>query len=453
MKEAWPFQVEGTKFLSSHKRAILADQMGIGKTRQVIEVLKERVRTDSDISILVICAKKNTMLIWQRELPKWAPELAEYFISTEGKSPTQRKAIWSYTSFVIATHQVLLRDKESMPKEWDIIVIDEPQSWLRSRKTKTFKFMKTFRSEFLIIMTGTPSSKGAQDLWPMLNLINRKVFSSYWRFVNSFCYVDDGMWGKDVYGTRNKEALKELLDRYMIRRLKAEVFPEMPPKLIDTIPLVMTPQQAKAHDDLTDELLTSLGGQLVITPNSMVLALRLRQLLVTPKLLNPEAEYGAGIEYLQDITSDMDPEGRHFVVFTPFKRALTHIGGALELAGARVVYLHGGMTTKQLGAAIDTYDEERCVAICVIKYAESFSLASGTLAFFLGAEWDFTEDEQAEDRMHRAETTETVNIHYLQYTGSFEERVMEVLADNRENVSQYLSDPRALQKLLLRGKT
>lgn len=452
MKELWPFQAVGIKFLWKHKRAILADQMGIGKTRQVIEVLKKCFAITPNISILVVCAKKNAVRTWNKELPKWAPELAEIFVSTEGKSPPEREAIWTERPFVIATHQVILRDRLVVPIVWDIIIIEEPQSWLRSRKTVTFRFMKTFRSEFLIIMTGTPSSKGAQDFWPMLNLINRKVFSSYWRFVNSFCYVDDGIWGKDVYGTRNEEALKELLSRYMIRRLKLEVFPEMPPKLVDTVSIEMTTQQARAHDELSDELLTSLKGQLVMTPNSMTLALRLRQLLVTPKLLNPDAGYGAGIEYLQEVTSNLDSEDRHFTVFTPFKRALTHIGGALELAGTNVVYLHGGMTTKQLDQAIDTYDEQRCVAVCVIKYAESFSLASGTLAYFLGAEWDFTENEQAEDRMHRAETTETVNIHYLQYTGTFEERVMEVLADNRETVSQYLSDPQALQKLLLGDK-
>jgi SNF2 family DNA or RNA helicase len=449
MKVLWPFQAAGVEFLLKHKRAILADQMGIGKTRQVIEVLKGRFAASRSISILVVCAKKNAVRTWNKELPKWAPELAEIFVSTEGKSPTKRVAIWEEMPFVIATHQVIMRDRMVVPLVWDIIIIEEPQSWLRNRKTKTFRYMKTFRSEFLIIMTGTPSSKGAQDLWPMLNLINRKVFSSYWRFVNTFCFVDDGMWGKDVYGTRNKEALKELLDRYMIRRLKAEVFPEMPEKLVDTVPLDMTRQQAKAHDELSDELITSLEGRPVMSQNSMTLALRLRQLLVSPKLLNPEAGYGAGIEYLQEVTSDMDPGDRHFVVFTPFKKALPYIGEVLEQAGAGVVYLSGGMSTKQLDQAIDTYDSTRCVAVCVIKYAESFSLASGTLAFFLGAEWNFTENEQAEDRMHRTETTEAVNIYYLQYTGTYEERVVEVLADDRENVSQYLSDPQALQKLLL----
>ena len=298
-------------------------------------------------------------------------------------------------------------------------------------------------------MTGTPTSKGAHQLWPMLHLINRKVFSSYWRFVNSFCFVDDAAWGKDVYGTRNKEALKDLLARYMIRRLKAEVFPEMPPKLVDTIPITMTSEQKKAHTELVEELLTMLAGQLVITPNTMTAMMRLRQLLVCPRLINPDAGLGAGIEYLQDVVCEMDPADRHFVVFTPFKKALPFIGEALDAVGTPVVYLYGGMSTKQLATAIDTFEVERCVAVCVIKYAESFSLASASQAYFLGAEWDYTECEQAEDRMHRAETKETVNIHYLQNLDSVDARVMEVLSTGFSNVSEYLSSPRALQKLLL----
>ncbi|KKK83446.1 hypothetical protein LCGC14_2793310, partial [marine sediment metagenome] len=101
MKELWPFQVVGAEFLYSHKRVILADQMGIGKTRQVIEVLKKRFAANRNISIVVICAKKNAVRTWNKELPKWAPELAEIFVSTEGKSPPKRGAIWTRMPFVI----------------------------------------------------------------------------------------------------------------------------------------------------------------------------------------------------------------------------------------------------------------------------------------------------------------------------------------------------------------
>ncbi len=452
VKELWPFQVEGIKFLEKHKRVILADQMGIGKTRQVIKVIEKRVLV-TECSVLVICAKKNAMYVWmKKELPKWSPELAEAFVSTESKSPTERETIWKEMLCVVTNHQTIMRDREIVPKEWDIIILEEPHTWLRSRKTKTFKFMKTMRSEFLIIMTGTPTSKGAHQLWPMLHLINRKVFSSYWRFVNSFCHVDDGPWGKDVYGTRNEEALKDLLSRYMLRRLKAEVFPDMPPKLVDTIPIMMTPEQGRVHTELLKDLLTLLGGELILTPNTMTCVLRLRQLLVCPKLLNLEAGLGAGIEYLQEVTSDLDPADRHFTIFTPFKQALPFIGQALDDVGTPAVYLYGGMSTTLLAEAINTYDQERCVAVCVIKYAESFSLASASLGYFLGAEWDYTECEQAEDRMHRAETAETVNIHYLQHLNSVDERVMEVLSQGHTNVSQYLTSPRALQKLILGDK-
>lgn len=453
VEKLWPFQVEGINFLKTHKRVILADQMGIGKTRQVIEVLKEYPIADGITSILVICARKNAMYVWMdKELPKWWPEVADQFVSTEGKAPSERITIWREMCYVVTNIQTLQRDKEEVPKEWDFIILDEPHTWLRNRKTKAFAFMKTLRSEFLIIMTGTPTSKGAHQLWPMLHLINRKVFSSYWRFVNTFCYVDDAAWGKDVYGTRNKEALKDLLGRYMIRRLKAEVFPDMPPKLVDTIPITMTSEQKKAHTELVEELLTMLAGQLVMTPNTMTAMMRLRQLLVCPRLLNPDAGLGAGIEYLQDIASEMDPADRHFTIFTPFKKALPFIGEAMDAIGVPVVYLHGGMSTRQLAEAVVTYDEERCIAVCVIKYAESFSLASASQAYFLGAEWDYTECEQAEDRMHRAETKETVNIHYLQHLNSADERVMEVLSQGFSNVSEYLSSPRALQKLLLGGE-
>ncbi len=445
MEEMWPFQVEGVNFIRRHKRVILADQMGIGKTRQAIEVLKaEEVET-----VLVICSK-NAMFVWERELKKWWPEKADFFITTEGLSPFARTSVWVESVCVITTNQILLRDQDKIPKFWTAIILDEPHKWLRNRNTKTFKALRKLNSDLLIMMTGTPSSRGAGDLWPMLGLGEMKKFSSYWKFVSTFCYVDDSPFGKEVYGTRNLEGLKTLLSKYMIRRLKAEVFPEMPPKLIDLVPIEMTRIQRVAHDGLLEEMITQLDGKLIVSQNTLTTMMRLRQMLVCPKMLNPDTGYGAGIEYLQGITSDRDVEDRHFAVFTPFRKALVHIGAALEVAGAEINYMSGGMSLKQIAEQVDQFTYKRSVMVCVIKCAEAFSLASATTGFFLGAEWDPKEDEQAEDRLHRAETTETVNIHYLQYKDSVEARVMEVLTGKSRNVAKFMSDPRALQRLLLK---
>jgi len=443
MQELWSFQEDGIKFVRRHRRVIIADEMGVGKTRQAIEVLK----AEGCNRILIICSK-NAMFVWQRELSKWWPERADDFITTEKRPPEMRRVIWERVLCVVTTHQILLRDFVNIPKEWDAIVIDEPHKWLRNRRTKTFKALRKLGSDFLIMMTGTPASKGAGDLWPMLYLCDRKQFTSYWRFVNNFCYVDDGPFGKDVYGTKNIEGLKSLLSKYMIRRLKREVFPDMPLKLVDLAPIIMDQFQYAFHDKMLDSMVADLEGKLVIAPNTLVTMMRLRQMLVCPKMLNPDAPYGAGIEYLQGVTSDMDKDDRHFTIFTPFKKALPFIGVALEDVGAHMTYMQGGMSVKQIAEQVDEYNEKRGVMVCVIKCAEAFSLASASLAYFLGAEWDPTECAQAEDRMHRPETVETVNIHYLQYKGSVEDRVMELLSDKSRNVRKFMTDPRALQKLL-----
>ncbi len=443
MQELWPFQEVGIAFIRRCKKVIIADEMGVGKTRQAIEALK----TEGCERILIICSK-NAMFVWRRELLKWWPERADEFVTTDKKDPLMRRNIWKFALCVATTHQIILRDFVQIPKEWDAIVVDEPHRWLRNRKTKTFKALRKLSSDLLVFMTGTPTSRGAGDLWPMLHLCDKKQFSSYWRFVSTFCYVDNGPFGKDVYGTKNAQGLKEVLSKYMIRRLKRDVFPDMPEQLIDLVPITMDQFQYAFHDKLSDSMIANLEGQLIVAQNTLVTMVRLRQMLVCPKILNPKAPYGAGIEYLQAITSDMDEADRHFAVFTPFKAALPFIGEALEEVGVHMSYMQGGMSIDQIGEQVDAYDKKRGVMACVIKCAEAFSLASASLAFFLGAEWDPIDNTQAEGRMHRVETTETVNIHYLQYKGSAEERVMEVLSNKSRNVGKFLSDPRALQRLL-----
>lgn len=444
MNKLWPHQVVGIKFLCFHKRVILADEMGVAKTRQVIETLQAEPDLDS---VLVLCGK-NAMYVWLMELEKWAPDLAEKFVTTEGKTSWGRQVVWKNEKFILCTPQAFIRDVKYIPRVWSAVICDEYHKFLRNRKTKTFKALKKLRSILLILMSGTPSSRGAQDLWPALHLINPKVFPSYWRFVGAFCYVDQSPFGQQVYGTRNGPALKDVLKNYLIRRLKRDVFKGMPPLLPQSIPLEMTPTQARLHKGLKENLMAGLAGGFIMAQNTLVAGVRLRQLLVSPRLLDEGAELGAGISYLEEVAEDL----KHFVVFTPFRSALPIIGEALERKGLKVNYIQGGMSTSEIAEEIDQFNEFKSAIVCVIKCAESFSFSSASSAYFLGSEWDPKENEQAEHRLHRPDQKETVNIYYLQHMDSIEQDVAETLDDKNRNISKVLRNPYTILEMTYGAK-
>lgn len=442
---------------SAPGRAILYIDPGLGKSRIAIDAT---IGLCPAAKIVVLCSKK-ALNTWRREWTKWTTaKIGGYpnrVIIVEG-SPQQRANQWKTDA------QIYVTTFGCGVSDWiyieahnpQMVIADECKLW-RNQKTKQFKFWqhKLQKVRYLLLMDGTLASRGPQDLWTFLNMIKPKLFSSYWKYVNTFCDVYDGPFGKEILGPKNTEGLARQLEQVMVRIKDSdpEVESQRPPLLRDKIPLRLTIEQAAVYQQLVDHLMAiTPGGELVASASQMALTIKLRQLLICPKILDPKMGYGAAIDQLL-LEAEDDP---HIVIFTPFAKAIPFMATALREAGHPAPYiLQGGKNSNEVRHVEEEFNSpkgQNSACICTVGFAESFELPTARQCFFNGFEWSQLMNYQAEKRLLRITTKHAVNAWYLVHEGTVDEDIMGVLNRKQHNVNVTFQDYVSAVRRLHYGK-
>lgn len=449
--ELWDFQQPATEFLVKHKRALNGMSMGLGKT----VVTWSAVNAIKPHSILLI-GTTAALSQWKRIAQQFWPGLWDKFVQIEG-TPLQRKVLWqTQPSCVAVTYQILLRDQDMLQgRGWgyDMIIADECHKFIRNRNTKTFNLLKQLarHSTYLYLVTGSPISRGAQDFWTYMHLIDRTLHSSYWRWVNTFCNVVETPFGKEIIGTKNEDQLRTVLRQNAILIQKKDV--HLKKKVRQIIGVDMTTAQKRAYTALDEEMILELDEGLLLASTALAKITRLRQLLCCPSTIHTGLGIGGGFEYIVDTLQDLPREERHCVIFAPFRDALDDFHDYLvKLAtfqDSSIFIFRGGMKADQLDGGLQAWKGSRGIALCTIAYAQSFDMETCDKAFFMGYSWDPNENFQAEDRVDRLTNKNSIlNMYYIQMRNSIDEHVLEVVIEKSTNMAVAYNDQHRLARLL-----
>lgn len=448
------YQEWATEFLQKRKRAPLFGRMGSGKTK----ILLDAVLGDSDYTginqpILVLCGG-NSIPTWKHEPQKWWGISPEDIAVARG-SAELRHAIWSNASqyrIVITTYGALLRDHQRIiNQQWFAILPDEAHKW-RNKKSKTYKIMKGVAraTDRFHPATGTPYRKGPQNIFTMLNLCYPKVFKSYWKFINSFCLISNTGYGNENLGPRNIPNLIKMLNRYAVDLPDEEVEKALPAGTRQPIEVEMTLRQQQLYYELRDEMLIEISesDRVIVAPTILAKITKLRQLLICPKLWDAEIDdYGAAIQ----VVADRLDEDSHAIIFTPFTAAIPYFEEYLRSKGYQSIgVLKGQISADEQERVIAQFEKDRGIIICSLLYGESFSLSTCSQAYFIGADWSFDVNEQAEGRIRRRNSIgDHVYWYYLKHLGTVEEElVIASMSQNYTNVHRIKRTATSMRKLL-----
>jgi SWI/SNF-related matrix-associated actin-dependent regulator of chromatin subfamily A-like protein 1 len=480
--EVWeilrPYQKEVVEKAIQDKRHLMYLDMGMGKGLVTLLTVME---TEA-FPCMIVCSK-SAMYVLEEELRKWFDEPATMYV---GKPKQRDKAFSDFArlghKFIITNYSLSeeLGQKfgivDGQPKrgssnrgttstptpgtkhKWNIgaLVADEIQrGGLFNHKTKTYKVFKQLAkaAEHVYFLTGTPYRRGVVDFYGPLSLIRPDKFDSYWKYVGKYCRTIDTGFGKSI--ERNpKDVVKfrEMIRKYASILKKTDHLKDMPSKIRQAVPVEMDPEQARIYWELTDELFAETDdGELIITPGVLTLSIRQRQLLVCPQELGLKTR-GAAINTMIEMAGDLVEDRKPFVVFTPFRKAVPWIKAAIreEFGSIKVHEITGGLNPKQFADEWQGFQNGRGprVLICVIKSGASFHATSADTAFFLGYEFDFNENTQAEDRLYRIGQTKTVNCYYMLHRGTVEDDIMQILNDKTFSADLVLSNENMFKRML-----
>jgi SWI/SNF-related matrix-associated actin-dependent regulator 1 of chromatin subfamily A len=238
MLELRPYQREGAAFLAARDRALIADAPRVGKTAQCVAACDV---ADAQ-SVLVLCPA-SAVPGWEREFSRFT------------ECPP-RLTVMSYDKAVRAGATLASRaiNPQFLSMHVDALILDEAH-YLKNPKAKRTKLVYgpkcdgrgglVEKAKRVYAVTGTPMPKDASELFPMMRALaperirNPKTGLPYnfWQFVTKYCVVKNNGFGLEIKGTKNHDELRKMLDGFMIRRTLADVSPEMPELIYDTLPV------------------------------------------------------------------------------------------------------------------------------------------------------------------------------------------------------------------------
>jgi len=413
-----PYQQVGIARLLAAPGVLLADEMGLGKTIQAIGALRVLLRREAPGSLLpgpaLIVVPAGLVLQWRRQLREWAPELE---LSTCRGPPEERRQRWRARAQVYLTSFDSLRGDMALPapygprrRMWQVVVADEAQR-IKNAHTAISATVKALPRRRAWALTGTPLENRPDDAVSILD------------------FVAPGLHDPATMVA----GLRRALSVVQLRRRRAEVLPDLPPKTAFELAPDLLPAQRAAYDTAHREglvWLRSLGAELRVT-HVLELILRLKQICNAC----PRTGASAKLDDLRRRLHDVVAAGEKALVFSQFvaapfgAEAIAHAIGPL-----RPLLLTGRMSAAARDDAIGQFaagPDHRVLVASLRAGGVGLNLTAASVVFHFDRWWNPAVETQAEDRAHRIGQTRPVQVFAYLTPDSIEQRIGEILQEKR----------------------
>jgi RHS repeat-associated protein len=235
--EILPYQLDGIAFAASSGRAILADDMGLGKTLQGIG-MAELLAREADIRKVLVVCPASVKAQWRSEVLRFSGRDCQIVLgSAAGRSGQYENECF----FTICNYEQVLRDIIAIERvRWDLIVLDEGQR-IKNWEAKTAQTIKSLRSPFALVLSGTPLENRLDDLFSVVEFIDDRRLGPAFRFFNRHRVTDES--GK-ILGYKDLNLLRQRLKPVLLRRTRSAVMKDLPPRTTEIVRIAPTDEQA-----------------------------------------------------------------------------------------------------------------------------------------------------------------------------------------------------------------
>lgn len=457
-KSYFPYQHAGIAFACNRESTFIGDEMGLGKTIQAIGVINH---TNPE-KVLIVCPA-TLKLNWKKELERWLVKPYRIHVLNSGESFPANIEI------VVMNYDIAAKfSKELRAVKWDLFVADEahymknPKAQrtvaLLGGKSATKETTKPIQATKKILLTGTPITNRPIEIYPLVSFLWPSVFSNMWHFAKRYCEAYNSGWGWDFSGASNLDELQNMLRANgMIRRLKADVLKELPPKTRQVVVLPsdsvsglikkeaaqaskfeaeikrlrIAVKEAKGQHD--DEAYKSAVGRLRQAHNIAFTEMAaIRKELAVAKI--PFA-----VEYVRNMVE----EGEKVVVMAHHREVIDQLQAEFGLSAVK---LYGGMSEVEKSANVDRFQNDpSCKVFIGSIHAAGVGITLTSAQKMLFAELDWTPANmlQAEDRIHRIGQEGNALIQQLVFDGSLDAKMAETLVRKMEVIEKALDKTEA----------
>lgn len=416
---------------------ILADEMGLGKTLQVLTfLLYKKVSPDhGPKKPSLIIAPTALLRNWSAEIYKFIGRSLDFTI-IEGTPDSRKKKIKSLNSLDlgITSYPLLQNDLEYYKAiEFDWCILDEAQH-IKNRDARRTQCVKEINAQHRLAVTGTPLENNPAELWSLFDFILPGYLGTYGEY--KALYESPLL---SIQLQERQKASKELRDfiaPFVLRRTKAEVLQELPPKIEQDIELELTDTQKTAYLAAVSQIKNDWQSGSSRTTIELLAALtRLRQICLHPALIDPDLgdqpETSVKLQVLLELLDEARDSGHRVVIFSQFVEMLTLIRKSLD-GNTEYLYIDG--RTKNRVELARQFNEGN-IPIFLISLK-----AGGTGLNVTGADtvilfdpwWNPAVENQAIDRTHRMGQTRSVQVFRLVTSGTIEDKIQNLKREKQK---------------------
>jgi SWI/SNF-related matrix-associated actin-dependent regulator 1 of chromatin subfamily A len=451
-----PFQREGILALATRKHALLADQMGLGKTIQAIGLINA---VPSINRVLIVCPA-SLKATWKNELMKWCHRPMSVDVISPGSA-------WIPCDIVILNYEQVAKYRSEIDKvSWDLLICDESHYLKNGKAQRTQAVVGKWdnnpagriypiKAVRKLFMTGTPILSRPKELWTTVRALDRDGLGADWiKFHTHYCAGYQDMHGWQVDGAAHLDELQaRLRSSIMVRRLKADVLKDLPPKRRQ---VVLLPADTPAMQRLlADERAATLKAEAGLN----ALRARVEALSVN----QADAAYKAAVQKLDTATAvafNDTAAARHRTALTKLPAAMDFLVNVLASEDKIVVFAHhhdvidglveglveygvtsidGRTSLANRQIAVETFQTDpktRVIVGSIGAMGTGFTLTAASYVAFVELDWVPGNLAQAEDRLHRIGQAESVLVQHLMLDGSFDGRMAATVVSKMEVIER-----------------
>jgi len=429
-----PHQLETAKQVieNMNGKAILADEVGLGKTIEAGLILKEYM-----IRGLV---KKVLILVPASLVTQWAIELnSKFFIP----AVTQRKSyVWEQCDVVVSSIDTAKRNPHRdiiYNLDYDLIIIDEAHK-LKNNKTKNYEFVQNLKKKFCLLLTATPIQNRIEEIFNLVSLLKPGHLGSETAFYEKY--------KRDARSLNDDEHLKELVNKVMIRNRRADTGIEWTKRQVETIPIEFSPAEKDLYDSIS--MLKSEGDWTQTSAFSVMTLQReacssreavfytLKNML--QKRENPTTAFEEQIEFLIKKVEAVQQNSKaekaleliqqvndKVIIFTEYRATQMYLQWYLKQHGISSVPFRGGFKRGKKDWMRELFQKHAQVLIATEAGGEGINLQFCNHIINFDLPWNPMRLEQRIGRIHRLGQEKDVMIYNFAIKGTVEEHILKLL--------------------------
>ncbi|MBU8879361.1 DEAD/DEAH box helicase [Bacillus sp. FJAT-29790] len=442
-----PHQLEVAKQVveNMNGKAILADEVGLGKTIEAGLILKEYM-----IRGLV---KKVLILVPASLVTQWAIELnTKFFIP----AVTQRKSyVWEQCDVVVSSIDTAKRNPHRdiiYNQNYDLIIIDEAHK-LKNNKTKNYEFVQNLKKKFCLLLTATPIQNRISEIFNLVSLLKPGHLGNESAFYEKY--------HKDSRSLNDNEHLKELVNKVMIRNRRADTGIEWTKRKVETLPIEFSKEERELYEAVTN--LRTEGDWGNSSPFSVMTLQReacssreavfftLKNMLERKE--EPRETFQQQIEYLISKVEAVQKNSKavkaleliqqindKVIIFTEYRATQMYLQWFLKQYGITSVPFRGGFKRGKKDWMRELFQKNIQVLIATEAGGEGINLQFCNHIINFDLPWNPMRLEQRIGRIHRLGQEKDVMIYNFATKDTVEEHILKLLYEKIHLFEKVIGD-------------